>query len=446
MFDNPLFKNTLKMSLSNVLMYFVPIVVTPILSRMYSQEAFGEWGVFSSTIAILSVGMFWGYEHAIVKASSESDAQHVGIICLINSLITILFTVLAFEVGSTTNVSFFQSFPEKYLLIIYLFIYALYLILYNFCNRQEKYNVLAISHVVLGGSQAIFRISFGLIVLVTVNGLILGTTLAQALNVLFILVCLKGLLNNMRWTSFSIEKVKELYLQNRRFPLYDAPASIMSFAAFQSPTIILSQFFTKAEIGCFSIIIQLLLMPMSFIGTAMGKVYYQQLCRTQGDYDAIREVSKKVVNTVCLISIMPLLFLSVGGDQLLVIFLGEKWTASSEIALCLALWSFPTILSQPLIPLYRKLDRQKNLLLFNALYFIGGVGSITYGCLSGRPLSLILLIFSLVTALCKFCMFTNLLKLCGLGYKQLNKYIVFLWLISIMLLAIRIKDIVTVSI
>jgi len=444
MADNALFRNTLKMSSSNVLMYFVPVIVTPILTRLFSQETFGEWGVFSSTIAILGVGMFWGYENAIVKADNDQDARHLGVLCLFTSFVTILFTTLAFALGHALDVSFFRSFPEQGLLFIYLIVYALYIILYNFCNRLEKYNVLAFSHIILGGSQAVLRITFGLIALTAINGLILGTTLAQILNVLFILFCLREFLKQTRWKSLSLRRIRELFHLNRRFPLFDAPASVLAFAAFQSPTLILSQFFSKAEIGCFSIVIQLLLMPMSFIGTAMGKVYYQQLCKVQGDAEAIRQVSLKVVKTVCIISIMPLLFLALGGDFILVKFLGDRWTTAGEVALCLAFWSFPTVLSQPLVPLFRTLDRQKNLLFFNALYFVGGVGSILLGCLSNWSLALILLCFSLVTGLCKFSMFAHLLHLSQVKFRQINKYILCLWLVSLLILVCRLAGILNI--
>ena len=50
-----LVKDSLKLSSGNVLMYLIPMVVTPILSRLYTPEQFGEWGIFSSTITIIEV-------------------------------------------------------------------------------------------------------------------------------------------------------------------------------------------------------------------------------------------------------------------------------------------------------------------------------------------------------------------------------------------------------
>lgn len=440
--SSSLFKNTLKMSSTNVLMYFLPVIVTPILSRLYTKEAFGEWGVFSSVILILDVALFLGYENAIVKTENENDARHVGIICLLISLIIVALTFIVFSVGNVAGIAFFRTFPQQMLLYLYLIFHAFYMILYNLCNRQEKYNGLAISHVVRGGGQAVLRIIFGLVVLASVNGLILGTTLAQGLTAVFLVFCLREFLKASGWSDISKKRIKELIVINRRFPLFDAPATMLSVAAFQSPTLVLSQFFSKGEIGCFSIVIQLLLMPISLIGSAMGKVYYQQLCRVQNDAEAIRNISKKVVDTVCILAILPLLFLAVGGDKLLVIFLGEQWFTAGGVALCLALWSFPTILTQPLIPLYRTLDRQKNLLIFNAIYFVSGIGAILIGCLTGQTLFTILFIYSIVAMICIFSMFLNLLKLCGLKLRNLNKYVICLWIVSIIVLLVRLRGII----
>lgn len=62
-----LVKDSLKLSSGNVLMYLIPMVVTPILSRLYTPEQFGEWGIFSSTITIIEVVLLGGFEYALIK-------------------------------------------------------------------------------------------------------------------------------------------------------------------------------------------------------------------------------------------------------------------------------------------------------------------------------------------------------------------------------------------
>ena len=50
----PLVRNTLKLSSSSALLMLLPLVVTPILSRLYTPEDYGDWGVFSSVLYIVS--------------------------------------------------------------------------------------------------------------------------------------------------------------------------------------------------------------------------------------------------------------------------------------------------------------------------------------------------------------------------------------------------------
>ena len=66
-----LVKDSLKLSSGNVLMYLIPMVVTPILSRLYTPEQFGEWGIFSSTITIIEVVLLGGFEYALIKCKEN---------------------------------------------------------------------------------------------------------------------------------------------------------------------------------------------------------------------------------------------------------------------------------------------------------------------------------------------------------------------------------------
>ena len=69
---NPLVRNTMKLSLSNTVMFLLPIIVTPILSRLYSQENYGDWGIFSSAYMIVNALLFLSYENTIVKTKDET--------------------------------------------------------------------------------------------------------------------------------------------------------------------------------------------------------------------------------------------------------------------------------------------------------------------------------------------------------------------------------------
>lgn len=432
--STPLIKNTLKLSSSQVLMYLLPLIVTPILSRLYSPEAFGEWGVFSSLLMIINIGVMLGYENAIVK-TELSNVAAVSTICFIIALSLTLLIFITFQIGTTLGIDFFIQFPSPTMFYICIITSALSTIFSNVSNRHEKYAVMSVANIVSGSTQAVARIIFGTILIVGLNGLILGTTLSHCIVVTYYLICLYKMFNKNFVTQISLSRMLEQIRRYKNFPLFDAPSSILAFAAFNLPIIILSLYFSKAEIGCYSIIIQLLLLPMSFIGSSMGRVYYRQLVGIENE--KITNVTTTVLKLTAIISILPLLFIAIGGDKLIVVFLGEKWHTAGNIALCLALWSFPTILTQPLIPLLRIKDKMNLLFICNLIYFVGGIGSILLLAQFTDNLYLILIFYSIICSLAKFLLFRYILKLSGVKFSVFYK-ISTLWIISILIWGCRI--------
>lgn len=428
--------NTFKLSFSNIIMYLLPFVVTPILSRIYSISDFGEWGVFSSFISIVTIGMSWGLENVIIKTGYSTDEFNSCLLSIIASLISISLLAITFGIGMLAQFSFFVSFPEKGLLFVYLISYAIYAVLYNLGNKHQLYTALASNHILQGGMQAVSRVTLGLFSLSLFNGLILGTTVAQIVCIPFLLIIILPKCKHA-WEKkkSSIQELKRLLIKYKDFPLYDAPSGIFAFAAFNMPVLILSHFFDKTQIGCYSIVLQLLLLPMSFVGSSIGKVYYQQICQAKHE----QEISKKTEHILLLMSIiaiLPLLFIACGGDKILILYLGQQWHNIGNIALCLSLWAFATVLTQPLLPLYRQKNKQQTLLVFDIIYFSAGVGCIVIGCMLTNQLALILLSYSFVCLLVKFALFLHILRLGQIKYSRFYKFVP-IWLTSIVILILR---------
>lgn len=429
--SNKLIANTAKLSISNIIMYALPIVVTPILSRIYSPSDFGEWGIFSSYVAIITIILFCGFENLIIKADSK-ELKSILSLCIFIGICTISIAGIIIRVGTSYDIFFLQNIPNKKLLILYLIAYFIYTIAYNISNRYEQYNTLSLANLIQGGSQAILRIIFGLIVLTYINGLILGTTLSLLITGIYIFYTLNL---NFRGTKTSLKDMCHIVKKYYKFPLYDAPSSLLSFAAFNLPLIILSYFFDKSSIGCYSIIIQLLLMPMTLIGSSMGRVYYQELSQVE-TYQEISSKTTMILKITAIISIIPLIAISLGGDKIIILFLGKQWSTVSTIALCLSLWAFPTILTQPLLPIFRALNKQEVLLGYDSIYCILGLASIWICCLCTHNLTLVLLIYSSTCLATKLCLFFKILEIAKVSLKS-YKYYILLWGISLIIFLLR---------
>lgn len=72
-------------------------------------------------------------------------------------------------------------------------------------------------------------------------------------------------------------------------------ARFLEFTVGNIVIIILSFFYGDNELGCFSMVMQFILLPIAIIGSAMGNVYYRELSdefRCPGYYQRINKESE----------------------------------------------------------------------------------------------------------------------------------------------------------
>lgn len=414
----------------------MPVVFTPILSRLYTVEAYGEWGTFSAFLAIIAVAEFLGYDNILMKVDRDKLYGSI-LLCVLASLCTISFVVILFVGGKAVGIPAFADFPSLGLLLTYMVLYIGYLISSNLCNRFEHYSLLATTNIVQGLVQGFTRILLGVLALSAFNGLIFGATFSVFVAALIFIIVLVRNRELKGMTKGSWREVISLARQYKNFPLYDAPSGLLSFAAFNLPLLILTNFFGKGTIGCYSMILQLLLLPMSLIGNAVGKVYYQRICQKANDFSYLSHVTSGIVKVMMLFATLPVFILCLGGDKLVVWFLGSQWQSAGDMSVSLCLWSFAIVLTQPLSSIYRFLDAQERQIRYDFLYFCGGTVCILLGCVLHQDIRFILLVYSVACLIVKLFMLFDIIRLAGVS-KRLVYRALPLWILAVVCLVIRI--------
>ena len=417
----PFVRNTLKLSSSSVILMFLPLLVTPILSRLYTPADYGDWGVYSSVLYIVSSFVFLSYENTIVKTNDQEEVPNLIVLCLLVLLLISICVYIVFKCGALIGISFFLSFPCFPLLVPIIVFTALYTLSSNIANREKKYNAMAATNIINGGGQAVFRILLGLYPIIA-YGLIVGNIMAQALATLILVLCLRMVLKSYFQKPVSWRGIKDVAIKYKKFPLFDAPARFIEFAIGNLAIIILAQFWSKDDIGCFSMVMQFVLIPISIIGSAMGNVYYREISENANNEDALCQATKRVGKINYVLSVLPILFLSLGGDRLFVLFLGGRWDNVAPMSLCMVLFSVPVILSEPLLPIFRTLERQEIRFKINAYNFILALGLLILMAITTHNLYISLIVYSLVYAILRFVMFHKELSLAGLKTQQISKW------------------------
>lgn len=433
----PLVKNTLKLSYSSAFMMFLPLVVTPILSRIYTPEDYGEWGVFSSLFYIVSAFMLLSYENTIVKTNEEDEVPNLVGLCLIVLAIVLIGLTTVFVLGWILNIPFFIDFPCFPYLVVVLAFSGLYSIYTNLANRERQYNAMVVTGITNGLSQAVLRIMLGLVPIMAF-GLIVGNVFAQVISTVLLICLLRKSRPRGLYKKMSFNGIKAAAVKYKKFPVFDAPARFIEFAVGSLATIILVGFWDKDTVGCLSMVMQFVLIPISIIGSAMANVFYKELAENSEEEGHISDVTLKAAKITSSIAFLPIAFLAFGGDHLLVLFLGDKWTVAGPMALCMSLFSVPVILSEPLLPVFRVLDRQEIRFRVNFLNFLLSLGVLLLLAYLTKNIYIALIGYSISYALLRFIMYWQELKISHVTVRQVSKWFPFAVMICYGAIVVRI--------
>ena len=86
-------RNVLTLLSGTVLAQAIPIILSPVLSRIYTPEEFGIFAIFSSFAAAFAAIATFRYELAIMLPEKESSAVNL---LRLSFIITVLLTALSF--------------------------------------------------------------------------------------------------------------------------------------------------------------------------------------------------------------------------------------------------------------------------------------------------------------------------------------------------------------
>ncbi|MDR3259735.1 MAG: oligosaccharide flippase family protein [Fusobacteriaceae bacterium] len=374
--NSEIIQNILTLSFGSVVSQLIPIFVSLILARLYSPDDYGVWGVFSSYSSILLVFACGRYDLAILRPKRNIDALNIAYLSSIIAIILCVFIFFILLIADLFKFTAICSINGRYWLPVNVFIGALVLICTSYANRSERYRLIAKSSIFQSIVQATSRILFGISNFFS-NGLIIGATMGGTVAFFYFHKNLKVFNLNCIKRSLSIKRIKELAVIYKNFFLYEMPSGLLNTMSTGIPIILMSYLFSKYYVGQFSMALHLLFLPISFIGTAMGNIFYKKACIWDNEKTAA--FAFNILKFSYWTGIIPFLLLIFFGDELFSIVLGSKWQMAGIFSIYLSLWLWVTFCFSPLSTIYMAIDKQKMSMIVNSVNFFGRISAIIIG-------------------------------------------------------------------
>jgi len=372
--------DVLKLASGATIAQALGVLLSPVLSRLFSPEAFGTAAVFTSITTVIGVVVCLRYELAIMLPEKDEDA--------VSLLVGSLFFVGMFTVLTTLGVVLLHEpicrwlkapelEPFLWLVPISVFLSGVALALRYWNTRLKRFGLLSGLRVAASVSASSVRLGTGFLGYVGSGSLIASSVLSQVVSAVGLgWEAWRGDRSCLSQTSWGhIGRELKRY---HKFPLVNTWSGLLNTVSLQIPTMLLSAFFSQTVVGYYSLGTRVIQLPMVLIGGAIGQVFFQRASQALNEGNlgmVVQSTYKRLVS----LGLFPLLVLGLIGQEVFVVVLGPQWAEAGVYAQIISLWRFFVFVGSPMSILFSVLERQEIGLVFNIILFISRILSLTIG-------------------------------------------------------------------
>ena len=386
-----------KLVSGTVIAQAVGICLMPIITRIFGPDILGSATVLISIVSVLTVVSCLLYERAILLPKEDNDAGAV----LLSSLIVLFLSSAVIAVvfllfGNVILAHLHQESLKPYILIVPLltFIDGLYLCFRYWNTRRKRFGTQAVTQALQSISGSVTKLGFGVGGLVNPGSILFGQLVGQLIGTLVLGVqIVRSDLQVIR-SSISLSNMKCQMKRYKKFPLIYTWSELLNSVSVSLPAFLLSVFFSSRFVGFYSLGHQILSLPLSFIGSSIGQVFFQRAAVAKHD-GTLPSLVEDVVSMLMSISFVPFAVLMVTGGTLFSVVFGAEWYEAGVFSQILALWMLIVFFTNPISTLVSVLEIQEFGLKMNIIICILRFATLTIGGISGNIyLALVLFMLS----------------------------------------------------
>lgn len=341
---------------------------SPIQTRLFSPEVFGELSVFTSITGIVGVIICLRYELSIVLPKEDDEGFALLKLSWLFAGIVSAASLVVFGFWGEQIYALFNA-PSLvrywYYVPITLMLTGIIQAANYWLTRRRKFTVLSYNKVL--PVLAVNAVSIGL---GFAGDRALGARLFSTLigNLVNIAVLAWALVPDMRVERPTQYRKKQLIKQYKNFLVYDIWGALINNLSWMIVPILMNAYYGSFAAGQYSIGLRVIQIPMSIIGASIYQVFLKNA--SEKKYNAqLYQYSVSILKKL-IIYTTPLLFtIAVFGRPLFSFVFGNKWQVAGIYSQILAPWALLWFCASPMHSLFTITQRQNLYLVFAILNF-----------------------------------------------------------------------------
>lgn len=347
---NQIVRGVFAVASGSVVAQIITVLASPLITRLYGPEAFGQLGVFNSAVNLIAPAAALTFPIAIVLPSRNSEAKQLvklsllsaGLICTVVGVLLYYFSVpivtfmgleaverLLFLVPVTVLFATAQQVGQQWLV------------------RTKRFGATGKVSAVQALTVNVTQILAGLLQPVGA-ALIWVSSIGRLLHAaLLALAARRGRPEEREAENDPPATLREMAHRYRDFALYRAPQEFVTAASYSLPVIALAALLNPAAAGLYTLTQTVLGMPSRLIGSAVGSVFYPHIAEAAraGD-DLVRPITRASLALLG-VGILPYSCIVLFGPGIFTLVFGADWQEAGQFASWLALAHLSAMMTRP---------------------------------------------------------------------------------------------------
>lgn len=405
-------KNVLTLLTGTTLAQLIPLLLMPVISRLFSPEEFGLFAFYFSIISFFLVIATGRYELAILMPKKDEDGMNLVALSF-SILIVLCISLLSFIAVFHSSIMTWIDKPDLdfwiYFIPLCVFFASSYKILTYWSNRKKRFGKTSNSVITqattrsgvllyfgilkskfIGGAQSFFEFVNSLfskkyavpsgVTNVGIGGFIISYLIGFGLSFVYLLANLLAYDRHL-FKEISKGKMKELAKKYDKFPKINSLHAMTDEFKNSGVVFIISYAFSDIILGLYNMTYRVLRAPLSIIGNSFAQVFLQQAASMYANNQDFVPMIKKILKRLSLIAAPIFIVVLLFGPQIFEFVLGSKWRVSGVYAQYLTPWLFLQFITSPITQIAIVIHKQMELfyvsLINNAIilsaFIIGGL-------------------------------------------------------------------------
>jgi len=378
--NSEFFRNVATLISGTSLAQTFSVLIYIILSRIYTEEDFGVFGLYMNILNITVIFSTAKYELAILLPKSERESVNllgfsglisVGVSLLLLVIVVSMNGMICSWLGSEEISVWLYFIPISTLMV------GWFTSLRNFSNRQKRYKLIAGANIGQSVSNSLLKLGLG-VVIAGAAGLISGAIFGQLVGFLvFFMAHWRLNRSKVGWMNWG--EMKRLAKQYSLFPKYNMWQGLINNLSGAFPVFILSSYFSTGIAGFYTFGYMILYRPVNLIASAFYQVMFQRFVEKKHDNSAIRPEVLLFLKRTTQVLLLPFAISGIFFPDIFGFIFGDKWIEAGRYAQIILPWIFMVSLVMPLsfIPdLYKK---QRVAMIIDGVKLVARLGGLAVG-------------------------------------------------------------------